>query len=33
MNLYKVGDDPNGLYDQIAAEMYKSWQAKRRPVK
>jgi hypothetical protein len=33
MNLYKVGDDANGLYDQIAAEMYKSWQAKRRPVK
>lgn len=29
MNLYKVGDDPNGLYDQIAAEMYRTWQAKR----
>jgi hypothetical protein len=29
MNLYKVGDDPNGLYDQIAAEMYKCWQTKR----
>lgn len=32
MNLYKVGEDPYGLYDQIAAEMYKSWQAQR-PVK
>jgi enterochelin esterase-like enzyme len=30
MNLYKVGQDPYGLYDQISAEMYKTWQAQRR---
>ena len=33
MNLYKVGDDPYGLYDQISAEMYKDWQASRGAVK
>ncbi len=32
-DLYKVGDDRNGLYDQIAAEMYRTWRASRNPAK
>lgn len=32
-DLYKVRDDPDGLYDQIAAEMYKTWQATQRPLR
>ncbi len=28
MDLYKIGDDPGGLYDQIANAMYTTWQAK-----
>jgi enterochelin esterase-like enzyme len=27
MNLYRVGDDPEGLLDEIANQMYRSWQA------
>lgn len=28
-NLYRIGNDPMGLLDQIAAEMYRSWQESR----
>lgn len=31
-DLYKVGDDPGGLYDQIANEMYRSWHTKQQVV-
>ena len=30
MDLYKVGDDPRGLYDQIANAMYRTWLASER---
>ena len=33
MDLYKVGQDPNGLYDRISTEMYQTWQATRRSPK
>ncbi|MGH9583768.1 MAG: alpha/beta hydrolase, partial [Bryobacteraceae bacterium] len=29
MNLYRIGNDPDGLLDRIAGEMYRAWQAGR----
>jgi len=32
MNVYEVGNDPHGLFLQIAAEMYAAWQAGAKPM-